>query len=77
MSRLQPLIDSVEGGVCRSLEELCQEFIGCALTDLTQEELQYLDESLFVCSICDWTLPVDDRSEDDDEDICQDCAECL
>jgi hypothetical protein len=70
-SRIKEAIESVGGGVCKSVPEILQDFEVNYYT-LTPEELEDLDSEIFNCSICDWTLP---EEENGGEGVCVECLE--
>jgi hypothetical protein len=76
MSRVQPIIDSVEGGVAQGIEQLCED-AGLDFDALTREELEEIDNAIFTCELCGWTLPVDDRNDGESGDglLCRECSE--
>ena len=74
---ISKLVDAVEGGVARSLDELCREHLSRELDSFPQDELEELDEYLFTCESCGWTMPIEEQAEEepDGELICRECAE--
>lgn len=77
MSRIQELIDSVEGGVCKSIDELCRESLEVELEELTKEELSEIDQNIFTCDQCGWTMSVDDLGDREESDgfLCRECED--
>lgn len=73
--RVKQVIDSVEGGVCKSIDELLND-IGFDLAELSKEEVEDIDDAIFTCSLCGWTMSCDERAEDDD-DTCLECYDDL
>lgn len=73
-SKLEEMIESVEGGVARGIDELVREYLDCELEDLTEEQLEEIDEAIFTCEMCGWTMPVEEQSEDDAA-LCRECQE--
>lgn len=71
--RAQQVIDQVEGGVARSIGELCEQ-AGFSLEDLTKEETDEIDEAIFTCDMCGWTMPREEESESADGN-CRECEE--
>lgn len=72
--RIAKLIDSIEGGVAKGIDELVREYCDCELTDLLQEETTDIDLAIFECQYCNWTMPVDSLWEESD-DTCDQCGE--
>ena len=78
-SKIQAIIDSVEGGVPKCIQTLLDEAIDDGW--LTQKEYQeneiailaMIDDSIFTCNICDWTIPIEEMSEVNDDWRCRDC----
>lgn len=73
MDPVSILTEHVDGGSCASIEELCNQ-CDIDFDSLTQEQLEEIDQYLFTCCQCDWTLPIDRLSQyDEDELICDEC----
>lgn len=72
--RMDEMIDSVGGGVCKTIEELCEEF-NIVFDDLIPREHAYIDERIFCCDRCNWTMPCDELADSEEADgfICREC----
>lgn len=51
------------------------EYYGITEDDLTEEDLEHIDEHIFLCTNCMWWFTLDDQYEHDDELICGNCME--
>lgn len=69
---VKKLVESVEGGVCKSLDELIEESFPPG-TLPTDDEYQQIDNNVFECQSCGWTLPTEEMSIDDD--VCEECKD--
>lgn len=70
----QQIVDQVEGGVARSIDELVRETLEMELEDLDNEVTDDIDEAIFTCENCGWTMPREEESEDE-EGTCEECVE--
>ena len=61
MSNIQEKIDELNG-TCNSIN----------LDDYTAEELEVLDNEIFLCNDCSWWCPIEEVNEDN---VCTDCAD--
>ena len=71
--KIDDLISSVDGGVAQSICEMVRDQLDIELEDLPQTDLDRIDEAIFTCELCGWTMPTDDESEEDG--ICRECQE--
>lgn len=46
---------------------------GRAEEDLTKDELDRIDEEIFLCHACGWWCSTDECNEDEGESLCDDC----
>lgn len=58
-------------GTCKSLDEVCREY-GITEDDLSQDELETLDDHTMCCDSCGWWV---ESNEIDDNGECQDCTD--
>lgn len=73
-TQLDEIISSVEGGTSYSISELITQH-GFDYDKLNSEDLIYLEDYIFTCSVCDNVYPLDDLIENGDEHICKSCNE--
>lgn len=74
LTRIEQLIDVLQE-TCKSLSEGCN-ILGFEEEDLSTEELEYLDSTLFLCDHCGWWCEIyEDSGRGEGELICNDCAE--
>lgn len=72
--RVEEIIDSVEGGVAKSINDIISDVVDLeSEPELTKEELSDIDDAIFTCDMCGWTMPVDDREDDSDLNVCREC----
>jgi hypothetical protein len=57
-------------GTCKSLDEAKSDFD--LDRELTDRELEAIDEALFRCGGCDWWFPVEEMTE---QEVCEGCEE--
>jgi hypothetical protein len=60
-------------GTCVSIDEILNEDYGIDFTDLTTAQLEELDDRVLHCDVCGWW---DDASEFNEDQICNECADC-
>lgn len=76
-NQIRDLIEHISG-TTKTVEDGL-ELIGLDRdADLGELTLMQIDEAVFTCEACGWTLSVDeraDREDDGDGDLCLDCAE--
>lgn len=73
--QLKELIDYLRGS-CKSLDGGVRELFDIDGDDLTEEQLQEIDNEIFHCSQCGWWYEIAEESGKDDSDlICNDCAD--
>lgn len=70
--KLQELIDTLRG-TCAGLAETC-EHMGFMEDDLTQSQLEEIDDQIFCCEGCGWWDEISELS-DTEAQLCRDCAE--
>ncbi len=75
---LDKIIRCVDGGVCRSIEELCKECLDKECLDkefdsLSTKDQREIEDAIFTCTDCGWTMPNDELSEEEDG-VCRECA---
>ncbi|MCK4823222.1 hypothetical protein KA005_46125 [bacterium] len=61
MSRIRDIINDLEG-TCNWLD----------YDEITELELELLEEEIFCCSTCSWWCPIEEINE---ENVCTDCAD--
>lgn len=73
-SKLDKIIDYLQG-TCNTLDGAVEIIIDGNLdsSDLSMEELEYLDDRIFLCECCGWWYEVSEMSEQDQ--YCDDCFE--
>lgn len=69
---IQKCVRSVDGGVAKSLDEIVRDVLNKELEEL--EELSELDDEIFTCTDCGWTMPREEESENE-PDVCIECDE--
>jgi len=57
-----------------SLREACDSF-DIDSGELSQEDLEQIDDEIFCCTGCNWWYGVNVQSLKTDEPICEDCCE--
>jgi hypothetical protein len=76
-------------GTCTSIFEVIEEAISTGefndepLTDenlipyseFSEEDLEFIDEQYFTCSVCGWNHSTEEREVVDDEEYCPDCVD--
>lgn len=72
---MNQIIEFLQGSCMNSLDDAVQEFIGEKYdsTELTEEELAYLDDNIFECECCGWWCEISEMSEYDQR--CESCFE--
>lgn len=75
-NQVDSIIHSLRG-TCDTLDGAIQEVCGddYSENDLTTEQLEKIDQEIFLCSDCRWWCEVSEMSEIEDENVCDDCAE--
>lgn len=69
--QLQGVVDYLEG-TCNTLEYYLEDKYGVELHELSDAELNYIDDRTMCCESCGWWVPT---FEMDDEGNCEDCQE--
>lgn len=70
---IQQLVDDLQG-TCKTIEEFLPD--GMEFEDLTSEDLQFIDENIFLCEKCGWWCELSEEAESEDSDrICNECKE--
>ena len=70
---VEQLISELQG-TCKTIQEFLPE--GMEEDDLTEEDLQEIDNEVFLCSVCGWWYEICEESgSDESELICNDCSE--
>ena len=64
------MLEYVDGGVCASIEEIVTA-LDMDYDALDQDDFELIDDYLFTCEECDWTMPFDDKMEG--TEVCLDC----
>lgn len=73
-NQIDELIQYLQGS-CETLDDGIRAVLGDEYSedDLTDEDRQTIDGELFLCAVCGWWYEVCEMSEDEDEQICNDC----
>ena len=72
------VIDIVEGGVSVDIMTLLDTAIDegyLSQTAFSENELdimRFIDENIFTCEVCDWTMPIEEMSSENQ--VCKDCS---
>ena len=62
-------------GTCKTLNDGCVSF-GYEEDDLTEDDLNYIDNEIFLCTSCGWWCEVCDSVDNDEgENVCCDCVD--
>lgn len=72
---LQGIIEYLQGS-CKTLTEgiiAVTENDDLTEDDLTAEQMQTIEDEIFLCSVCGWWYEVGEMSEAEDENICIEC----
>jgi hypothetical protein len=69
------LAKEVDGGVGKSIDYLLDQEFGFDTSNLTLEQCYQIDDTVFECAGCGWTMPSDMLSENEEDMICTDCDE--
>ena len=72
--KIDEMISSVDGGCSSSICELVREHLDKELEELSQDETDRIDEAIFTCEQCGWTMPIDEQADEDDS-ICRECQD--
>jgi len=63
-------------GSCNTIQEAMETLFELDEDDLTDEEIENLDQDIFKCAECGWWCEISEESGIDESDlICNDCAE--
>lgn len=71
ISILQGTCDTLDGAI----QEICDDE-NLTSEDLTDEQREKLDGEIFLCDDCGWWYEVCDKSEIEDENVCNVCNDC-
>lgn len=69
---LSGLVEYLQGS-CQTLEEGVNTVLGFELDELTQDDLQSIDEVIFICNECGWWCSQDENAGTEDSWVCTDC----
>lgn len=72
-TQLQEIIEALQG-TCDTLDGIVQvvmEDDNICTNDLTPEQLEELDQQIFLCETCGWWYEISEMSDEDQ--VCQDC----
>lgn len=69
---IDSLIESLTG-TCSSIDDKLPE--GMDWNDLTMDDHNKIDNEIFCCDQCGWWCENSDMSENEDDQICNDCHE--
>lgn len=70
--RITRLVEHLQG-TCKGLDEGCQD-LGIDERSLSMEELEQIDNEIFVCDSCGWWYELgEEGSSRDGERVCENC----
>lgn len=74
VKKLNEIVEFLQGTCMHTLDDAVQEVFGENFDsqELTQEELEFLDNEIFKCGCCGWWCEISEMSEQD-----QYCSECF
>lgn len=70
---------SVLQGTCNTMTEALQQLYGDVGTEdnFTAEDYEAISLEIFKCDHCDWWYEISERASDQDDEICEGCADSV
>lgn len=74
---VQKIIDYLQG-TCNDLDASLRDFYPeMEYEDLTDEDLQQIDNQIFLCDQCGWWCEISEQADEEEEGYCAECRESM
>lgn len=73
--QIEQIIQYLQGTCMNTVDSALNELFSLSESDLTEEQMEHIDQELFNCDVCGWWCESSENAGTDGENVCNDCSE--